>query len=367
MLPFRYGRTSLAIISAALLLVGFVTISASAQEKIKIGVLTDLSGAGSYYGHQTRVGVLLTEQDLRAKGKEVQFIFEDSALNTRQGLSAAQKLLLIDRVEALYVDFTVISVAVSSLVETNKRLMLYSAAAESVALKNPLAFKTYSNYRQGCEALARQFKLKGVERIGVLKAEAEYGELCLEGVKNVYDMFSEQSYKQGENVSSQILSFKSKDVQAIINGALEGDVVNMLQASRNLGYNVMVGAAEDTFTAGLREKFRASLQGSMSFGLQRLPEDIIERARKIDGGDKLTAFEGVGLSYVHTGQLFAALEGCRGKAIECAAEKLASSPPDNRVGFEGWKQRMAQLRTTVKEFRSGEFQKVATYLTGEGD
>lgn len=342
-----------------------LTSETKAEDTIKIGVLTDLSGAASYYGHQTRVGATLAEQELKAQGKNVQLIFEDSALNTQRGLSAAQKLLFIDKVDALYVDFTVISVAVSSIAQVNKKLMVYAAAAESVAKSNSFAFKTYSNYNQGCEALAREFKKRGIERIGVLKAETEYGELCFSGVKKVYNTIVEQAYKQGEIVSAQMLSFKGKDIQAIINGSFEGDVVNMLRAARNLGYKVMVGAAEDTFTTKLRADFGDILEGSMSFGLQRLSDKMIEKARKIEGGDRLVGYEGVGLGYVHIKQIYSAVDACETRSINCLVDKLSKSAADNEVGFEGWKDRIAQLRTTVKQYKNGNFQNVENYLSGE--
>ena len=173
------------IISLALSLVFLCTTSALADDLIKIGVLTDLSGNASYYGNQTRVGAILAERELQAQGKNVRVVFEDSALSTAKGLAAAQKLITVDKVDALFVDFSSIAVAVSSILEGHDKVMVYGAAAESVARKNAYAFKTYSDYALGCEALVKEFLKKGVKKIGVLKAETEYGDLCLAGAKRV--------------------------------------------------------------------------------------------------------------------------------------------------------------------------------------
>ena len=72
------------------------TTSTLAENPIRIALLTDLSNIASYYGHQTRLGALLAEQELKSEGKNVEIIIEDSALNTAQALSATQKLLHIN-------------------------------------------------------------------------------------------------------------------------------------------------------------------------------------------------------------------------------------------------------------------------------
>jgi ABC-type branched-subunit amino acid transport system substrate-binding protein len=327
-----------------------------ADEPVKIGVLTDLTGQAAYFGNQTRIGAMLAANELNAEDKKVRLIFEDSGLNTQQGLSAAHKLIQIDNVDALYVDFTPIVVSVSSFVQANQKLLVYSAAAESVAKSNPYAFKTYSNYSKGCEELAREFKKRGVQRMGVLKAEAEYGDLCLTGVKKIYANPIEQSYKRGESVATQVFIMKNKGAEAVINGSYEGDVMNMLKALSDINYKVTIGAPEDSLTRQVSSKFSNYLQGSITFGLKHLSDPLIARARQISGGSDLTSFEGVGLGYLHIKQMYAALSECRKAAVDCAVEALAKSPAAPDVGFEGWQNRIAVLYTALKEFKEGKLQ-----------
>jgi ABC-type branched-subunit amino acid transport system substrate-binding protein len=341
-----------------------LTSTLRAETLIKIGVLTDLSGPASYYGQQTRVGALLAAQELTQQGKRIKIIFEDSALNTRQGVSAAQKLIQIDQVDALYVDFTPIAVAVSALAHTNKKLMIYGAAAESVVKSNEYAFKTYSDYIEGCEAVAREFNFQGIKRVGILHAEAEYGDLCAEGVKKVYSEAVEQFYKRGDPVVTQVLVMKSKGVEAIINGSFEGDMVNMLRAIADLKYVVKVGGAKDSLTAGQVVNFAEQLKGAITFGLDPLLPELRTRAQAIDGGATLPAYEGVGLSYLHIMQAAVALESCQGKDITCTVSEMERSPASAVMGFSGWKGRKAQLHTTVREFKEGEFKPVSAYVTG---
>ncbi len=341
-----------------------VTYAASAQETIKIGVLTDLSGNASYYGNQMRVGASLAEKELREQGKDVKVVFEDSGLSTSRGLSAAQKLLFIDKVDALYVDFSIIAIAVSSLMERQKKVMMYGAAAESIVHKNRFSFKTYSDYSLGCEAMAREFIKVGVKRIGVLKADSEYGELCLEGAKKAISV-TEATYRQGEGVATQMLSFKGDQIEAVLNGGFEGDALNMLKAAGDLKYQVRFGMAEDMVSEEIQKKFGAALEGALTFGLQKVSDRVIEKAKGIRGGAALSSFENVGLGYVHIKQLAAAVEACPDRSGECISDAISRQGQDNDIGFEGWKNRIARLRTVIKRFSEGSLQKINSYVANQ--
>ena len=362
--PFPFIRLCLWVSLLTVLTVP-ARLLAQVRRPITIGVITDLSGPASYYGQQTRVGTELAQRDFHAQGLPVSVIVEDSALNTQRGLSAAQKLLMVDKVEALYVDFTVIARAVSPLVQTQKRLMIYSAAAQSVAKSNPYAFKTYSDYAQGCEALTQEFLNRGIRTLGVLHTEAEYGDLCLEGVRRAVPQVAEQSYKQGESVSSQVLALKNKGVQAIINASFEGDIRNMLKAAYELGLKARFGVPEDTMTAEVLAKFHADLEESMTFGLKGPPPALLERTKGIAGADQLPGEEGVGIAYLHIHQLHQALNQCPPGDSSCAVAALAQADPDWGIGFGGWEQRSALLETVVKEIKDGKLVPIGSYLAGK--
>ncbi len=345
-----------------LLVLSGLNCTVLAQDPIRIGVITDLSGPASYYGNQTRIGVALAEKELREQGKGVNVIVEDSALSTAKGLSAAQKLIFIDKVDALFVDFTVIAIAVSSLADQQQKVMIYSAAAESVARKNKFAFKAFSDFSLGCEVLAREFIKSGVKKIGVLKAETEYGELCLSGAKKVADVI-EEPYRQGENVASQILSFKSKGVEAVLNGCFENDTMNLLKAAHDIKYNIRFGVPEDTLTETLQERFNSSLDGCMTFGLKELPDILLKRAKMLSGENGLlSGVEGVGLGYGHIKQLAAAVASCPERTGDCISQALSQSPNDSDIGFEGWNNRMARMRTIIKQYSGNQLKEIGSYV-----
>ena len=51
--------------------------------KVKVGVLTDLSGPAAYWGMQARLGAELAVKELRASGKEIELIYGDHQLDAK--------------------------------------------------------------------------------------------------------------------------------------------------------------------------------------------------------------------------------------------------------------------------------------------
>ncbi len=335
-------------------------LTAMAETEIKIGVLTDLSGLGAYYGNQTRVGAMLAEQEINKEDKNFKIIFEDSGLKPPQALTAMQKLLYFNKVAAVYVDFTPIATAVSPVIKSNKKLMVYSAAARSVALENEYAFKTYLDYQQGCETVAKELKKRGVLKVGLLKANAEYAELCLNGIKNIYPDIVEYSYNRGDLVSSQVLAMKNKNIEVIFNPSYEGDCANSIQAATTINYPVKFVSAEDTFSKDLVAKYKDHLNGSMSFGLKSLPQELKDQAKKLPGGDKLTDYYGTGLAMAHLEQMYQTIKKCGNENITCQLETLKKAEKDNRIGFKGWQNKIAVLKTEIKEFKKDAFYPINT-------
>jgi hypothetical protein len=159
-----------------------------------------------------------------------------------------------------------------------------------------------------------------------------------------------------------MLSFKAKGTEAVINVGFEIDSANMLQAAHNLKYPVHIGVTEDTITKSLIDRFGPRLNGSLTFGLQRLPPQVLEGVKATPGSENLAGYESVGLTYVHVKQLARALQACRGQGLQCQLNHLNQSPPDSDIGFEGWNNRIARLRTITKEYKDGELREIGSYI-----
>ncbi len=120
----KFWRT-LALGGAAVLL---GAAAARAEEPIKIGVLTPLSGTYAGIGQQVRWGLELATKEVNDAGgilgRKVNLIFEDSEANPAVATQKAEKLFQVEKVD--FLTGTVNSgatLAVGQVAERNKTLM----------------------------------------------------------------------------------------------------------------------------------------------------------------------------------------------------------------------------------------------------
>jgi len=91
------------LVILALVLIGGVYFadSTKGKETIKIGVVASLTGPGAAFGQSAVKGIELAQQDLGRTSKEYEIIVEDDGGNPAKAASAAQKLINVDKVDAI--------------------------------------------------------------------------------------------------------------------------------------------------------------------------------------------------------------------------------------------------------------------------
>ena len=106
----------------------FGAVAAQAQEPIKIGVVTPLSGTYAGIGQQVRWGLELATKEVNDSGgilgRKVQLLFEDEEANPAVATQKAEKLFQVEKVD--FLTGTVNSgstLAVGQVAERNSRLM----------------------------------------------------------------------------------------------------------------------------------------------------------------------------------------------------------------------------------------------------
>ncbi|MBI2097438.1 MAG: penicillin-binding protein activator [Candidatus Vogelbacteria bacterium] len=70
------------------------------DEPIKIGVILPLTGDVAVVGEEVQKGVMIAEKELLTQGLNLKVVYEDDAYTSRLAVTAASKLLEIDKVEA---------------------------------------------------------------------------------------------------------------------------------------------------------------------------------------------------------------------------------------------------------------------------
>lgn len=180
------------------------------NKKIKIGVILPLTGDAANYGLCLKDGI---ETGLAGDSAKVSLIYEDSKADSRLAVSAANKLVEIDKVELLLGPFTSSEVlAVAPIAEKNK-VVLIAPTASSPAITNAgdyiFRITPSDNYDGKIMADYLINKLK-IKDSSVLFLNNDYGI----GVANVF----EENYKKLGGIINNKFSYNPdiKDFKTII-------------------------------------------------------------------------------------------------------------------------------------------------------
>jgi branched-chain amino acid transport system substrate-binding protein len=93
-----------AILSLALALLALPLVSAATvHEKpvVKVGVICPLSGNAAAHGEELRAALQVAQEDLANAKFRYELIFEDDQMNPARSAQAAQKLIKVDKIDAL--------------------------------------------------------------------------------------------------------------------------------------------------------------------------------------------------------------------------------------------------------------------------
>lgn len=314
---------------------------------IKIGIVTDITGGAAYWGESTLAGIEVLKNEL-GPNSSVQFIVEDYGLEAPKGASAAQKLLNVDRVDAMYTEFNPGAVSVASVLKNSNTPLIYNAAIVSPLKDSELFYKTYLDYEAGCRTIAKEFQNQGIEKIGFLKVTQEFGELCENGLKEVYgENLMSEGYNLGDtNFKSHILKMKEFGAGAVVNVGFEGDTVNTLKAIRELKADMLYGTVDDTVNENVIKDYGNELKGGYAFGFVDVSGDLKEKLKDYN----LASDYGAALSYTHLKQLVTALQKCPNKEAECIKNSLNKSTPNPAIGFNKFEDRIADLDMKLKKY-----------------
>ncbi len=325
------------------------TTSTVQASPIKIGIITDLTGPAAYWGESTRVGAEIAQKELKAEGYNVDLIFEDYQLDATKSVSAAQKLVNLDNVSAIYSEFNPASIAVESFLKDLPVLHVYDAAPVSPLAMSPNVFKTYIDYQNGCKLVAQKFKDEQIKKIAVLMPKIEAGELCLAGAKEVYPDLVVESYELGNtDFRTQVLKIKNSQAGAIINVGFEGDTLGTLKSIKELNYSAKYGTVDDTITDQVKARYAKELKGAWSFGFGQV-DPSFEAKLKSASSKILSTDYGAAIAYTHLKQMAKALSKCQ-KDLVCVNGEIANASADGTIGFNGFKNRIADIQLQLRQY-----------------
>ena len=346
------------IILLFLLLIPAVDSSLADNGQFTIGYALDLSGKAAFIGVQSRAGAELARRELEKEGTVIKMIYGDHRTDPKTAVSEVTKMLTADHVRAVLSDTTPATTAISPVVKRANKLLLYQSPSEAVLAENPLAFRNFLDYQEGCRRIAVYFKNQGVEKFASLKAVGEFGELCTRGTATVFPQQTVLDYVSGDDLKSAVTRLKSERIEALVQSGYEVDFIGQFTTARDLNFRPKVGMPQPLLTKLVREKAGSHLEGVVVFGFPDVDPSFIERLKQAGLFVSLDSVESATIAYLHVRQLAHVFRRCLIGEYGCEAAELAKQGPDTAMQFKGWKDRQAQYDWGLRIVKGGQFKQL---------
>ena len=341
------------VFGAALLCFTSLAIEALHAETVKIAIITDSSGKMAEFGKQTFLGAQMAESELRSHGEDLKVLFEDSAMDTGQALSAATKAITIDNVGAIYAEFTPIATVLAPLVKKAGKLMIYRSGSNSIVNVGPTIFKTYFDFKAGCRLVAQHFLKQGLKRVAILRLDMEPGQLCYEGLLDVTRPHSDQVFNSGERLNTHVLKAKQSKAEALIVMGYEPDLLSVMKAMQDLDFKVQLGTVESAVSNKVLQDFPVLSENLRIFGMPPVDAEFVKKVRQQDPSNSLVHIDAVASAYVHVQQLFRILKECGNNNLACQLDKIKTSPAEKIISFKGWLGQLADFPPVLRYWKNG--------------
>lgn len=192
----------ISIIGIAALATLVLTFSCAKKEEIKIGAILPLTGEGAKYGQSAKRGIDLAVEEINLKGgikgKKLTVVYEDSKGDPKEGTSAIQKLITMEKVPAIIGAMaSSVTLAVAPIAEKNKVVLLSPASsAPKITYAGDYIFRNcYSDLYEGRKMAHYIYNETTYRKIAIIHINNDYG-------IGLRDAFRGEFTKLGGNVTA---------------------------------------------------------------------------------------------------------------------------------------------------------------------
>lgn len=151
------------------------------ESQVRVGVLFPLTGDASSYGQKGRKAIEMAVDDFNARegtaGKQATAIFEDSKGNAKDGVSAAQKLISVDKVPAIVGDaLSAVTLPVAAVAEANQVVLISpSSSAPALTQAGKFIYRIWPSDLAEGKAAAEYAVSRGFKKSAILHLNNDYG------------------------------------------------------------------------------------------------------------------------------------------------------------------------------------------------
>ena len=307
-----------------------------AQEgPLRIGVISPLTGDGAIYGEPMRDVLQIAAKEINAtggvNGEQVELIIEDGKCDGTGGSSAAQKLVNVDKVQAIIGGFCSGETIPSVPIAAAGKVVLFSPSASSPALTgiSPYFFRNYPSDAMQGEVLSGVAQQKGYKNIAFITEQTDYATGLYKSFKEKFEASGgkttdDEFPSSNTDFRSTITKIKSQNPNAVFLSTQTPQAAErILKQMSELGYKPQLFVSDVTMgEPALLEKNKALLEGAI--GAEFVPDTsnaklatLIANYKEMYGKD----MPYIGYMSTTYDALYALVDGI--KAVGYNGEKLA--------------------------------------------
>ena len=205
------------VVLVVLLAGALLTPPGFAQAPIKIGVIQPLSGPVAASGNYVRMGAEIARDWINARGgingRKVELVIEDNKSDPKEAASAAEKLIVRDRVPAIMGAWgsSMTLAAMPKLEEYGVPMVVETSSAASITKRgNPWIFRISPPSEMEALGLARYVEKLGVKKADFLAVNTDWG-------RGAISAFGDMLKKKGVGVgTTEFMDQAATDMNAQI-------------------------------------------------------------------------------------------------------------------------------------------------------
>ena len=266
-------------IGALVLIFLSLASSISAQEKIKIGVSTALTGNAATYGVDLKNALLFANEKLA--GNKYELVFEDDRCNGRDAVAVAHRF--IDVLKLKYVaGFACSSTVLSSASLYEKAqvvVMVASASAAEISNSGDFIFRTWAS-DDGAARTLHRYIASNHKSVGIISEQTDYAQGFLKSFiesnnDKKLNIASESYLTDTVDFRSSLLKLRARNIDGLfINSQTEVTLLAVLKQVKEMNWNVQVYSAYWGGASSFLEKAKSLAEGIIYVDLPSVKEAL---------------------------------------------------------------------------------------------
>lgn len=214
---------------------------------VRVGVIVPLTGGAAEFGKWARNGVELAIAELNERTDQTRqrfvAIYEDHQMDVKQGLSAFQKLVDVDKISAVVTSGSGVVLAIAPEADRTRTLQLnYAAVSPKICGAGKFTFTLVNNADvETVEIATLAVKQLGLKKMAVLYANAAYGVTTKDSVVRSFakeggEILGVVAFPEGfTDLRAQLVELKSLNAPAVYFIGTIKDSGRLLKQAQELG------------------------------------------------------------------------------------------------------------------------------------